>query len=162
MNRTALRALALALPLVGLAATWDWTHVRTQQGVEWWVPIEGYDPRDLLRGHYIVYRYKWPGLKDGVPLEYTTELCIEGQPPHIARAFPPDGRPCPHPLRAPGYAQEGIHGLASGMLYVSQEEARSIQKDMRNPDVQGLVRIRVRDDGLITPLYIRFHVVHEF
>ena len=49
MNRSALRAVALVLPLLGLAGTWTWTHVRAQQGTEWDVPIAGYDPRALLR-----------------------------------------------------------------------------------------------------------------
>jgi biotin-(acetyl-CoA carboxylase) ligase len=51
--RDTLRAVVLALPLIGLAAAWAVSHHRGQQGTDWEVPVQGYDPRDLLRGQAV-------------------------------------------------------------------------------------------------------------
>ena len=74
-----LRIAALALPLIALCASWGFTHYKAQQGTIWAVPISGYDPRDLLRGHYVVYRYDWPGLSNSEDRSYVSELCIKGK-----------------------------------------------------------------------------------
>jgi uncharacterized membrane-anchored protein len=52
-----LLAAALLLPIMALAYSWIATCRLAQQGQEWLIPIRGYDPRDLLRGHYIQYQY---------------------------------------------------------------------------------------------------------
>ncbi len=157
MNRRLALVLTLALPLAGLAASWATTHRTAQQGTEWLVPIGGYDPRDLLRGHYVIYTYDWPGLEGG-SADLTSEpmLCLEGQAPNLARAHLPGGKPCEHPVRASGGWNDPEGGLASGRLYVSQERAATLQRQLADPKLQGIVRIRVRKDGHLTPLDITF------
>lgn len=51
--------IALFLPFV---ATLLMIGVNAQRlaHIEYRFSIEGYDPRDLLRGHYLIFRYKWP------------------------------------------------------------------------------------------------------
>lgn len=158
MNRRLAFALALALPLAGLAASWASTHRAAQQGVEWEVPIAGYDPRDLLRGHYVIYRYDWPGLEGRrTNLALEPVLCLDGEPPRIARVYRPDGDGCNGSfVRASGGWNDPEGGLASGRLYVSQARAAELQRRLADPALQGVVRIRLRDDGHITPLDIRF------
>ena len=53
MNRL-VRLAALALPLAGLAGLWFLSDRTFQQGTEWEVPIDGFDPRDFLRRFYYV------------------------------------------------------------------------------------------------------------
>ena len=160
MNRSALRLLAMVLPLAGLGGTWIWTHVRAQQGTEWDVPVTGYDPRDLLRGHYIVYRYAWPGLDERKVDIYSAELCLIGTAPRIERtvaiAEAPGG--CRNPVRAAEVGADMLRnsGLAGGILYVPQTQARPLERKLADPRYQGVVRIRVRDDGHVTPLRITF------
>jgi hypothetical protein len=148
--------LALVLPLLGLAATWGFTHVRAQQGTEWDVPIGGYDPRDLLRGHYVVYSYDWPGLEGSEALRFESELCIHGTAPAIERVSREAGADCPNPVRADPYGEDRSSGLAAGRLYVSQEQGAQLEKQLADPGLQGMVRFRLRDDGRITPLRITF------
>ncbi len=148
---TLLRVGALALPLVGLAAAWAIAHDRAQQGVEWEVPIAGFDPRDLLRGHYIVYRYDWPGLAAGVSPSTSSALCLKGTPPRIEVVGPLD-RACAHPIRAP----HGSSALAAGRLYVPQDKAAALERQLADRSSRAVLRMRVRADGSITPLRIEF------
>ena len=150
--RTGLRAAALALPLVGLAAAWAVSHQRGLQGTDWEVPVQGYDPRDLLRGHYIVFQYEWPGLEEGAVPGPGTMLCLEGSAPRIdAAQVAPLKTACARPVRAaPGDT------LLAGKLYIPQERSQELERQLADPALRGIVRIRVRDDGRYTPLSIRF------
>lgn len=156
MNRSALRVLSLTLPLLGLAATWGFTHVRAQQGIEWDVPIAGYDPRDLLRGHYVVYTYDWPLAEDAERLAYARELCLHGSAPVIDRVTFDAMHDCANPVRAYAYSDDPGGGITAGRLYVSQAEGVRLQDQLADAELQGIVHIRLRDDGHITPLRISF------
>jgi hypothetical protein len=150
--RDTLRAVVLALPLIGLAAAWAVSHHRGQQGTDWEVPVEGYDPRDLLRGHYIVYQYDWPGLDDDEMPGPGTMLCLAGTAPRIDSVeVVPEGSRCPRPVRA-AFSDT----LAAGKLYIPQEKARGLEDQLADPALRGIVRLRVRDDGRYTPMDIRF------
>lgn len=54
---------ALALPIVALAFLAGYHYTTYHAGKEYRFPITGYDPRDLLSGHYLVYRIDY-GLGD--------------------------------------------------------------------------------------------------
>lgn len=157
MKRRLVPTLALLLPLGGLAAGWAQTHHAAQQGTEWEVPIAGYDPRDLLRGHYVIYTYDWPGLNAAPDdLRFQPVLCLEGSAPVITRAYVPQGEPCARHVEARGGFGDPEGGLASGRLYVPQGEGRRLEARLRDPRLQGFVRIRVREDGHLTPLRLTF------
>lgn len=148
------RAAFLALPLLGLAALWGWTDHRTQQGTEWEVPVQGYDPRDLLSGHYITYRYEWPGLAEN----QGGALCIEGTPPLVRKARAArDGEACANFVA--GVAPEMFgqpQGTLGGKLFVPQDKAAGLERQLGDAKLQGLIRLRLRADGHVTPLSIRF------
>ncbi|MFN3990365.1 MAG: GDYXXLXY domain-containing protein [Erythrobacter sp.] len=156
MSRAA-RLAVLALPLAGLAGLWGWSDHLSRQGTDWEVPIRGYDPRDILRGHYVEFRYDWPGIEEddfGPPL---TGLCLTGRAPAIAHAARAEGAAldaCAHPVRA---NPDGVHGresLRQGQLYVGQERAGVLEQALRDPEQRAFVRFRLRADGTLTPLDI--------
>ncbi len=152
MNRARLALAALALPLVGLGGLWGWSDWRSRQGTDWEVTISGYDPRDLLRGHYVLYRYEWPGLGRATPFDVPTgDLCITGSAPSIDRVAPASGE-CEHRLRA----DQGTGNLASGRYYIAQARAREFERAIADPDQIAILRFRLRDDGLIVPRGIEF------
>ncbi|MEM6856931.1 MAG: GDYXXLXY domain-containing protein [Pseudomonadota bacterium] len=170
----AIRAvLIIALPVVGLAALWALSDTLSRQGTDWEVEIEGYDPRDLLRGHYVEFRYAWPIREDTVEDEESEDrvprwqrapqaLCLIGEAPEIAEAiaydneFDPEFEACEHKLIAQAGSVYGSGSLARGRLYVSQDRALELQEALRNRDQRGIVTIRQREDGVLTPLDIRF------
>ncbi|MEZ4280727.1 MAG: GDYXXLXY domain-containing protein [Myxococcota bacterium] len=153
------RILALLLPLLGLGWGWLSIHHHAQQGLDWDVPVEGFDPRDLLRGHYVLYRYRWPGLEPAVDPAPIEALCIEGRPPNIDRASPlesEEAERCTSIARSSARDRSEAHGLESGLYYVDQTRARSLEEALRDPAMRAILRIRVRDDGVVRPLDLRF------
>jgi len=73
MNPRLRLALALLLPLLLLAAM-AWQHQwRRDHGREVVLPIQGFDPRDLLAGHYLRYR-----------IDYGIATCTDA--PNVAHA----------------------------------------------------------------------------
>lgn len=158
MNRAA-RLVALGLPLAGLAALWGWSDHRSRQGTDWDVPIQGYDPRDILRGHYVEFRYDWPGVDEDDLTRPLASLCLAGAAPAITRAERAEGAAlaaCAHPARANPYGIYGTESLRQGRLYVGQDRARQLDEGLRDGRQRGIVTIRQRADGTITPLAIRF------
>lgn len=52
-------AIALAVPLVVLLLLIGRGELITHSGTKWRVRITGYDPRDLVHGHYLRYQLSW-------------------------------------------------------------------------------------------------------
>jgi hypothetical protein len=85
--RRSLIALAVALPLVALGLGIVRSERHLAEGRRWSFEVTGYDPRDLLRGHFIQYRLVLEevdlpvvGAADGIPCDDATSdaccLCL--------------------------------------------------------------------------------------
>jgi GDYXXLXY protein len=157
MKRMAALA-TLALPLIGLAGLWTWTDRWTREGTDWEVPVQGYDPRDLLRGHYIQFQYDWPGESENNRDQWWLgSFCIEGEAPNIERiVVREDVASCAHFARPEPGSIYGSDGLRRGRLYVPQTRASVLEKKLADPDLRGIVTVRQRTDGRILPQSIRF------
>jgi GDYXXLXY protein len=159
-----LRIAALSFPVVALAASWAFTHNKAQQGTIWAVPIRGYDPRDLLRGHYITYRYEWPGLAIPDERQYIGALCIKGAAPTIDTATIVDQFGQQEALSKTGCTviahsppeSDSQNGLSDGKIYIAQTKAAELERKLFDPKLKAYVHIRIRDDGIITPIELIF------
>jgi len=59
MTKKILKILTLVFPVLAMGLMIA-SHMHNKEtGTLWRVPVTGYDPRDLLRGHYLTYRYDW-------------------------------------------------------------------------------------------------------
>jgi hypothetical protein len=158
MNRLA-RLAAVLLPALGLAALWFQSHNTYNQGTEWDVPVMGYDPRDMLRGHYVEFSYDWP-LEGAAAESGLAFLCLSGEAPRLDSATPleneADLAACAHPLRAGEDHVYGMTSLERGRLYLDQYKVAMIDAQLRDGDQRGIVTIRQREDGSFTPVAIRF------
>ena len=154
----AARLAAFALPLAGLAALWGWSDNLSRQGTDWLVPVAGYDPRDLLRGHYVQFSYDWPGLGDMAFEERApSELCLHGAAPRLERVTrPASGEGCEHLARAVDADSYFPSGLSFGRVYIAQTRSEELTRNLGNPDLRGFVVLRVREDGTITPRALSF------
>ena len=152
-----LRLAAAILPLAGFAALWVQSDSHYRTGTEWEVPIEGYDPRDFLRGHYVEFTYDWPGVESEDFTMQPPVLCLAGKPPRLDEVFMAgNSEVCTNPLRAAPDGVYGLSGLERGRLYVGQERAMELQQELQKADQRGIVTIRQREDGSFTPIAIRF------
>lgn len=163
-------AAILVLPLAGLAALWAQSDTLSRQGTDWEVAVQGYDPRDLLRGHYVEFRYDWPVREDAEDSEdrgffaspQYSHLCLIGDPPVIAEAIPfndpsdPMFEQCEHKLSVQPGSVYGYASLARGRLYVGQDRARALDEGLRERGQRGIVTFRQREDGVLTVQSIRF------
>lgn len=154
MNRLA-RLAAVIAPVLGLAALWGLSERTYYQGTDWEVPVQGYDPRDYLRGHYVEFSYDWPGIDEfrDAPPEI---LCLEGDAPNLTRVTTDSDKPCAHPIRADASGVYGWDALTRGRLYLGQDRAMALQGELQERGQRGIVTIRQRDDGSFTPISIRF------
>jgi len=151
------RLAAVIAPVLGLAALWLQSDRTYHTGTDWEVPIQGYDPRDYLRGHYVEFQYDWPQLETNAGVIGPEALCLFGAAPRLDRVtVPKPGQPCPHRLSADQAAVYGWGALLNGRLYIGQERAAQLEESLRNRDQRGIVTIRQREDGSFTPVSIRF------
>jgi hypothetical protein len=159
----AARLAAFALPLAGLAALWGWSDYLSRQGTDWLVPVAGYDPRDLLRGHYVQFSYDWPGLDDtGLAADVLADLCLHGTAPRLERVSrPASGSRCAHLARAADADRSYPTGLLSGRVYIAQTQSDELTRKLGDPDLRGFVVLRQREDGTITPRELRFRPLTE-
>lgn len=155
--RPALTA-AVLLPLIGFGASWAMTHQKAQLGTDWDVPIAGYDPRDFLRGHYLQFRFDWPGLEaeNDRGIDWGSTLCIEGRAPNITKTIiveRDEQADCTHKVRHP---DDDMTDLINGRFYVPQTRAAGYEDKLRDPKLQSIMRVRIREDGLMTPKSLHF------
>jgi len=157
----AARLAAFALPLAGLAALWGWSDTLSRQGTDWLVPVAGYDPRDLLRGHYVQFSYDWPGLESDW-FDGRAELCLHGAAPRLERVtVPAPGTACANPARAADADSGFPMGLSSGRVYIAQTRSEELTRQLTDTDLRGFVVLRQREDGTITPRGLRFRPLTE-
>jgi GDYXXLXY protein len=75
---------AVVLPLLGLVVMIARAEIALRSGPSFRVTITGYDPRDLLSGHYLQYRFAfdWRGdntcgaVATGAPVELDPHCCV--------------------------------------------------------------------------------------
>lgn len=169
MNRRLASLAAIALPLVGLAGMWASTEQWSRQGTDWLVPVEGYDPRDLLRGHYVQFRYAWPGAEepafDGAfpdgQGQYPFGGCLEGTAPELERVrkliSEAEREACAAYLAPDEFGMFGGPDLPrEGRLYVAQTAGPELEQELRKGEQQGMIRVRLRSDGTLTPQELTF------
>ncbi len=148
--------LFLALPIAGLAGLWWQADDQSRRGVDWDIPIAGNDPRDLLRGHYIQFRYDWPGM-DEEEVDFFEGACLIGSPPQIERVIPLSQQPdCEHVLLADFSSVHGRNDLRRGRLYVDQTLAGELESQLFDQESTAIVKGRLRSDGRLIPQDISF------
>jgi len=161
--------LFLLWPVIGLGYSWIATEIDSREGVVWEVPIAGYDPRDLLRGHYVQYNYRWPGLETDEALQrlrYSGNvICIRGDAPDIETAqslnpydiaFEAQSANCDSLVEYNPWSEEGASGLDRDRIFLPQERAREYQDKLMDPKLDAVARVRVNNSNYLIPVDIIF------
>ncbi len=144
MKRQLSLALALLLPIIVLAGS-AWTHYQQRAtGETITLPIEGFDPRDLLSGHYLIYRIDY-GVSDQhhcPTSDITASICLAPE----RRIYPSDELPetCTRFIRGNCDSRARfISGLER--FYIPEQYAKSLDKKIRNK--RGKLVISVDQSG---------------
>jgi hypothetical protein len=90
---------AVLLPIVAFAGLVVRAELLRASGPVFHVAIAGYDPRDLLQGHYLRYRLQWPA--DGECDGATCCLCLQTSGVHTKVACGVVDKTCDAQLSRP-------------------------------------------------------------
>lgn len=138
--------IALLFPIVALAALTAYKKYILSFGNEVVLPISGYDPRDLLSGHYLIYRIEY-GV-DGICSDRSGRrngyVCLE---PKMFSYVPPAG--CTKLIR--GVCNHGRFEAGIEKYYVPEDKARNLEKQIRSKSASIVLsvtssgRVQVKD-----------------
>jgi hypothetical protein len=86
---------ALLLPVLWLGGTALLNQRALGTASEWRIPIEGYDPRDPLRGQYIRFSYRWEVEGDeSLCKAGTCAICLSQEADTVIATLSPAGTQC--------------------------------------------------------------------
>src|SRR3546814_2755888 len=85
---------ALACPVLGLTISAGWHQWRQSGAAEWRIPVTGYDPRDLMAGHYARFRYAWR--LEGQCPSGDCMFCLEDRRGEVVAGIEPKASQCIH------------------------------------------------------------------
>ena len=143
IGRPWLLLAALLLPIAWLGASAALQERALGQSREWRIPIDGYDPRDPLRGQYVRFAYGWA--LDGEPalcLREGCRLCLSDREGPVTATALPKAASCPFAvdLAASSIAvRPGFRGEAqvqfTSRIFVSEASAPLIEAQLRDRPV---------------------------
>ena len=143
MNQKTLLAIALVLPILALSATAWMKAQQRAHGTEVVFPIEGFDPRDLLSGHYLTYRIDY-GIALDCPLaDGEALLCLE--PNHAI--YPANALPNSCSLYLRGYCDSSSAFSVENIdrFYIPETSASALDAKIR--DNKGSIILSVDSQG---------------
>lgn len=150
MSPRARRIAVLALPVLGLALFVLRSELVVTRGRVYELTVEGYDPRDLLRGHYLQYRIRW-NLAGPACTDARCCLCVHPD------ASPVDPRVSARACDAVRDCQSFIRGDGLEHLqkfFVPQERAASLERAVQGRRASVLVAVAPDGRALVTDLLV--------
>lgn len=142
MNRRILLIAALALPILALGVDAFMHHLQRASGEAVTLPIEGFDPRDLLSGHYLQYQVDY-GVENGCD-GYIGSASVCLRP--TRGIYPRGDLPADCGLFIQGHCDDhGIFLANIERFYIPEEYAQSLEDKVR--DHQGELALSVDRQG---------------
>lgn len=146
-------ATALLFPIVVLAAnTWMYQQQR-EAGETFKFPIQGFDPRDMLSGHYLFYEVDYGVLSEnGCPAsDITAVLCLRPE----KRVYPADERPSTCEVYMQGECDaSAVFTAGLDRFYIPQEYAAKLEADIAQKKGEIEVSIDKRGNAALLDLLI--------
>lgn len=137
--------LALALPILVLGVHAFTHHLQRHAGAEITLPIEGFDPRDLLSGHYLIYTvdYGFSGENSCPTSSIDATVCLQPDP---VKVYASNDLPahCTQFIR--GKCDDSARFTAGiERFYIPEKHARTLDRLVR--DRKGSLVLSVTHDG---------------
>ena len=144
---------ALIFPILCLAGFVLWNAWVATQGQKLTLPIRGFDPRDLLAGHYLAYRieYGFDSLCTGSKNQHekTTYICFA--PKKILGARPQSSE-CRKYLK--GVCKNGRFQTGLDRFYIPEKHARKLEQAVVNKKGAVVLSLNGIGGAAITDLLI--------
>lgn len=133
---------AVAIPVLGIALGIARSELQFARSQDWSLPVAGYDPVDLLRGHYIQYQVQLPGAQFGSCYDTEPDCCLclaRGEPVAISREPCSVAKSCDGMLRTEYLPQLQRY-------YVPEARAQEAENQLRLAAGQGKAELVVAID----------------
>ena len=162
MNKKILAAVLIPFLLLSLLIIRAEYHIN--QGKEWKFHVQGYDPRDLLRGHYLRFnlRYNWENNKDQCANANDCCLCltdINQLVPQVKRTSCEVAQ-----NQCDGYMRSEFE-RSLNRYYIAEDYAKKAEQILRDArvDNQAFLSISINRQGepLITDMIIHGESLNE-
>ncbi len=144
---------SLVLPIVALAGNTLLHHWQRGSGQEIVLPIEGFDPRDLLSGHYLTYRVNY-GVDGQCSTTANSEASVCLQPDK--KLYTPQAVPASCQLFIRGICDSG--GLfrvpSVERFYIPEQYAVALDQKVRNRQGSLVLSVDSRGNASIRDLLI--------
>jgi len=140
--------LCLIFPVMCLGLLVGWKIFTRSQAKVFRFPIEGYDPRDLLSGHYLRFQVKYPMSEDCGKSSFSPHaLCLEPDIRIIdAKA---EYKDCMHFIEGYCSANRFYSSSKVDRFYIPEEHAIDLEALIRNPLHKPSVDLFVLPDGSV-------------
>jgi uncharacterized membrane-anchored protein len=147
---------ALLFPILSLMALAAYKNSVVNFGQEVILPISGYDPRDLLSGHYLIYRidYGIQGLCSEDFGQYEAHVCLE--PLRYSLTRPED---CAKLIR--GVCNSGRFEAGIEKYYVPEERALELEDKVRSKSASIVLALTPGGQAQVKDLLIDGHSWQE-
>jgi uncharacterized membrane-anchored protein len=139
--------IALLIPIMFLLAHTLHKHYQSVSGTVVTLPIEGFDPRDLLSGHYLQYQVVYEtvnscyDIEDRANVFQRVALCLEPKRKlYVSRDLPES---CSLYLR--GQCQSGRFKAGIEHFFIPDDHAAELDTKVRNKS--GSIRVSVNANG---------------
>lgn len=151
--------IALLLPLVALVLLIVRAELVLKQGKRWTVAITGYDPRDLVRGHYLLFRLKWkPASSLDEQCPSTSEdcyLCLERQgddtsarpEPTMRRVYSYQTKQCDSAF--PAATEENLH-----KYFIPEDKGAVLERAIREKEASLVLAVSASGEVVIKDLLL--------
>lgn len=147
MKAKSLLIASLALPMFALIANAVWHEWARHQGQAVTIPITGFDPRDLLSGHYLTYQLNYGAINnDCKPEAAPAIMCLA---PKIQLHVNTQAKPTDCELYIRGQCDDlGRFTANIERFYIPEEYATVLDRKVRNN--QGALVLGVDSQGKAT------------
>jgi uncharacterized membrane-anchored protein len=149
MRARTMLLIALLLPILALAVLTFYKRQLLMSGVDIVLPVTGYDPRDFLSGHYVIYTVDY-----GTPnICYQSKAIQQGYVCLDNKSFsfsPPEN--CNHFISGTCNAGRFIAGIEK--YYIPENAALHLDTAVRNKNVSIVVSVPPNGQAQVKELLI--------
>lgn len=141
--------LVLLIPILALAALVAYKKHVLASGKEVILPISGYDPRDILAGHYLIYRvdYPVPNVCANVKTNAFGYICLE---PPLFSLQPIPG--CKTMIRGICQYRRFVAGIEK--YYIPEDQAAYLDEKIRGKAASIVISVTPAGHAVVKDLLI--------